>query len=166
MSDPLLAATIAASAALIVSFINSILADAFRRHQDRKIMAASIAGELASYAPALPNVMRMLHEIITAIERRSRSSIIIRPYDQPKDYVFEKIVERLGLLGPKLAEDVVFTYSNLNTFRVSFGLIVMHFNEMPDAEAHARCLACLEVLNTTYQRGISLIASLKKIAGT
>jgi len=166
MSDPLLAAIIASSAALIVAFLNSIAAEVFRRHKDRKALAAAIAGELASYEPALPIIQQVLRTTIQAIEAEARSTIIFRPFDKPKDFVFEKAVEKLGLLGPKLAEDIVYVYSNLNAFRVSFSLITTHFKEMPDAEVRARCVACLEAIDRTVQRGTPLIAALKNVAGT
>ncbi|QBB69213.1 hypothetical protein ELE36_01815 [Pseudolysobacter antarcticus] len=166
MSDPLLAAIIAASAALIVAFLNSILAEVFRRYRDRKSLAAAIAGELASYEPALPIIQQILRTTIQTIEAEARNTVVFRPFEKPKDFVFEKAVERLGLLGPKLAEDVVYVYSNLNAFRVSFGLISTHFIEMSDAEAHARCVACLDAVERTAQRGKPLIAALKNLAGT
>lgn len=57
-------------------------------------------------------------------------------------------------------------YGNLNGFRISFGLISTHFKEMSDAELRARSVVCLEALDRAVQRGIPLVAALKRIAGT
>jgi len=166
MSDPLLAAIIAASAALIVAFLNSMVAEVFRRHKDRKALAAAIAGELASYEPAFPLIQQTLRATIDALDTGNREKVSFRSFEKPKDLVFEKAVERLGLLGPKLVENTVYVYGNLNGFRISFGLISTHFKEMSDAELRARSVACLEALERAVQRGIPLVASLKRIAGT
>ena len=166
MSDPLLAAIIAASAALIVAFLNSIVAEVFRRNRDRKALAAAIAGELASYEPALPLIRQILHATISALDTKTRDLVSFRPFEKPKDVVFEKAVEKLGLLGPKLVEDIVYVYGNLNGFRVAFGLISMHFKEMSDVELRARSLSCLEAVNRAAERGVPLVTALKCIAGT
>jgi hypothetical protein len=166
MSDPLLAAIIAASAALVVAFLNSIVAEVFRRRQDRRALAAAIAGELASYEPALPQIRQILQDAIHALDSKNREAINFRPFDKPKDFVFEKAVEKLGLLGPKLVEDTVYVYGNLNGFRVALGLISTHFKEMSDTELRARSVACLEAVNRAAQRGTLLVAALKCVAGT
>ena len=166
MSDPLLAAIIAASVALIVAFLNSIVSEMFRRHKDRKTLAAALAGELASYEPAFPLIQQTLRATINALDAGDRDKLSFRSFEKPKDFVFEKAVERLGLLGPKLVEDTVYVYGNLNGFRMSFGLICTHFTEMSDRELRARSVACVEALERAVQRSIPLVASLKRIAGT
>lgn len=165
MSDLMLAAILAASATLIVAFLNSIVAELFRRHKDRVALAAAIAGELASYEPALPIIQKFLRDTIHAVETDNRGVISFRPFEKPKDLVFEKAVEKLGLLGPKLVEDIVYVYGNLNAFRTSLGLISTHFKEMPDAELRARSTACLEALDRAAQRGGPLVVALKRVAG-
>ena len=166
MSDTLAAAIIAASIALIIAFVNSIVAELFRRRKDRMALAASIAGELASYEPAWPLIRQGLRTTIDAIEAGSRSSVSFRPFEKPRDFVFEKAVERLGLLGPALVEDTVYVYGNLNAFRVSFALIGAHFSDMSDVELKARCIACLEALDRAAQKALPLVAALKCVAGT
>ncbi len=52
LSDPLLAAVIGASAALIVVFINTFAIENYRRFQSRKALAGALAGELSSYSDA------------------------------------------------------------------------------------------------------------------
>jgi hypothetical protein len=165
MSDPMLAAIIAASAALIVAFLNSIVAELFRRHNDRVALAAAIAGEIASYEPALPIIQQMLNATIHAVETNNRGAITFRPFEKPRDFVFEKAVEKLGLLGPKLVEDTVYVYGNLNAFRASLALISTHSGEMPDAELRIRSTACLEALNRAAQRAGPLVVALKRVAG-
>jgi len=165
MSDPLITAIIAASATLVVALLNSIAAEVFRRNRDRKVIAAAIAGELASYELALPLIRDVLQAAINALDMNNREIIIFRPFEKPKDVVFEKVIEKLGLLGPKLVEDSVYVYGNLNGFRVSFGLISMHFEEMSDSELRERSIACLAALNRAAERGTPLIEKLRCIAG-
>lgn len=113
ISDSLYAPIIAASGALVVAFLNSIVAEIYRRHRDRKALAAAIAGELLSYEPAQPLIRQALLRTIEQIEHGARDAVLFRPFEKPKDFVFEKAVERLGLLGPKLVEDVVYVYGNI-----------------------------------------------------
>ena len=165
MSDTLSAAIIAASIALIIAFVNSIVAELFRRRKDRMALAASIAGELASYAPAWPLIRQMLLTTISAIEAGTRNAVSFRPFEKPRDFVFEKAVEKLGLLGPALVEDIVYVYGNLNAFRASFALICSHFSDMSDMELRARCTACLEALDRAGQKGAPLVSTLRCVAG-
>jgi len=165
MSDSLATAIIAASIALIVAFVNSIVAELFRRRKDRIALAASIAGELASYAPAWPLIRQVLLTTINAIEAEARNTINFRPFEKPRDFVFEKAVEKLGLLGPALVEDIVYVYGNINGFRVSFALICAHFGDMSDIELKARCTTCPEASDRAVQKGTPLIAALRCVAG-
>lgn len=88
-------------------------------------------------------IQQTLRATINALDAGDRDKLSFRPFEKPKDFVFEKAVERLGLLGPKLVEDTVYVYGNLNGFRMSFGLICAHFTEMSDRELRARSVACL-----------------------
>ena len=164
MSDSLAVAVVAASIALIVAFINSIVAEWFRRRQDRKALAAGIAGELASYEPAWPLIRERLNSTIASIDAGNRRDVSYRPFEKPRDYVFEKAVEKLGLLGPALVEDVVYVYGNINAFRVSFAMLSSGVSEMSDSEMRARCCACIDSLDRAVKKGIPLISALKCVA--
>lgn len=166
VSDALLAAIVAASAALVVAYLNSIVAEQFRRRRDRKALAAALAGELSSYQPALPMLRDVLQKTIEAVDTHNRENVIFRPFEKPKDFVFETAVEKIGLLGPKLVEDTIYVYGNMNGFRVAFGLISVHYKEMSDIELRARSLSCLQALERAEERGIPLVSALKQIAGT
>lgn len=166
MSDTLLAAIIAGSIALTVAFVNSIVAELFRRRMDRMAFAASIAGELASYAPAWPLVIEKLRTTINAIEGGARNAVVFRPFEKPRDFVFERMVDKLGLLGPGLVEDIVYVYGNINAFRVGFATICAHFSDMSDTELKARCFDCLEALERVVQKCSCIVQSLKCVAGT
>jgi hypothetical protein len=166
VSDALLAAIVAASVALVVAYLNSIVAEQFRRRQDRKALAAALAGELSSYQPALPMLKEVLNKTVEALDTQRRSNVIFRPFEKPKDFVFEKAVEKIGLLGPTLVEHTIYVYGNLNGFRVAFGIISNHYAEMSDAELRARSLTCLQALEHAEQRGIPLVSALKRVAGT
>jgi len=102
MSDPLLAAIIAASAALIVAFLNSIVAEVFRRHKDQKALSAAIAGELASYEPAFPLIQQTLRATIHALDTKNRDTVSFRSFEKPRDLVFEKPSNGLVFSVPSL----------------------------------------------------------------
>lgn len=163
-SDTLLAAVIAASVALIVAFLNSIGAEIYRRHRDKMALAAGIAGELSSYEHALPILQNALRTAIERVDSGDRTKLAFRPFEKPRDFIYEKAVEKLGLLGPTLVRDIAYVYGNLNGFRASFALITTHFSEMSDLELKGRCIACLEALERAAKTGVPLLEALNRVA--
>lgn len=118
LSDPLLAAVIGASAALIVVFINTFAIENYRRFQSRKALAGALAGELSSYSDAFELLEKNIRILIE--KAKTVGLIEFNAFDKPSDKVFESCVKDIGLLGSRLAEDVAYVYNNLNAFRIAF----------------------------------------------
>lgn len=157
-------ALIAGVVALVVAYLNGILAESYKRFRDGSALAAGLAGELASYLPAWPLLKASLDSIVGAIESGQRRTVCLRPFERPRDLVFEESVSKLGLLGPALVEDVVFVYSNIRAFRMAFELITRSAAEMADDELRRRCIACNDALARAADRGQPLVASLRSRA--
>jgi hypothetical protein len=162
MPDGVIVALIAGGVALTVAYVNSFLAESYRRFRDGSALAASLAGELAAYETAWPIIVNMLNSIINAIDSKTRKSTFLRPFERPRDLVFEDRVGKLGLLGVHLAENVVFVYSNIRAFRLAMEIIARDEKEMSDEELRARCVACKDAMDRAVTRGAGLIQDLRK----
>lgn len=163
MADGVAIALIAGSGALVIAYVNSFVAESYRRFRDGSTLAASLAGELGAYAPAWPILTELLDSIIATIDAGERKSIVLRPFERPVDLIFEDAVGKLGLLGAQLVEDVVFVYSNIRAFRVAFELICRDAEEMADAELRRRCLVCREALDRAVSKS-SVIQDLRQLS--
>ena len=115
MTDQVEGAVIAAFVALIVAGLSNFGAEAYRRHRDATALAGGLAGELASYSEDIPKII----ERWSAIRDRAASGekCVLAKIPFQGSAIFEANVANLGLLGPRLAEDVVYVYSNINAMR-------------------------------------------------
>lgn len=157
-------ALIAGAVALTVAYVNSFLAESYRRFCDGSALAASLAGELAAYEPAWPIIVNMLETSISEIDSKARKPTFLRPIERPRDFVYEDAVKKLGLLGTHLSENVVFVYSNIGAFRIAMEIIARDEKEMNDEELRARYVACKEAMGRAVTRGIDLIRELRERA--
>lgn len=94
-------ALIAGVVALVVAYLNGILTESYKRFRDGSALAAGLAGELASYLPAWPLLKTSLDSIVGAIESGQRWTVCLRPFERPRDLVFEESVSKLGLLDQR-----------------------------------------------------------------
>ena len=161
MSDGIIIALIAGSVALCVAYLNSFLAESFRRFRDGSTLAASLAGELAAYELAWPMIINMMDGIVKDIDSGRRNTKFLRPFEKPRDRVFEDVVGKLGLLGVSLAENIVFVYGNIAAFRVALEIIARDEKDMTDDELRARCIACKDVVLRAVDRGTDLVVTLR-----
>ncbi|RYX79941.1 hypothetical protein EON83_30650 [bacterium] len=164
MPDGVIVALIAGGVALAVAYVNSFLAESYRRFRDGSALAASLAGELAAYEPAWPTIVNMLDTIITAVDSNSRKTTYLRPIERPRDFVYEDAVKKLGLLGTHLSENVVFVYSNIGAFRIAMEIIARNEKEMSDEELKLRCIGCREAVTRAGAKGSVLIKDLRERA--
>ena len=125
MSDSLMVALIAGGVALAVAFVNTFVSESYKRFRDGSTLAASLAGELAAYEDAWPARSDMLKSVASVAAFDKPNLQELRPIERPRDLVYEKSVEKLGLLGARTAEGVVYVYSNINAFRIAFELICL-----------------------------------------
>ncbi|HJV25642.1 MAG TPA: hypothetical protein VJ673_08135 [Aromatoleum sp.] len=164
MPDGVIVAVIAGGVALAVAYVNSFLAESYRRFRDGSALAASLAGELAAYEPAWPPIVHVLDSIIAAIDANERKTTFLRPIERPRDLVYEDAVKKLGLLGTDLSENVVFVYSNIGAFRIAMEIIARNEKEMSDEELKLRCIACKDAMTRAVARGADLIGDLRERA--
>ena len=158
MSDGIWVATIAGLVAITVAYVNNFVAEGYRRFRDGSALAASLAGELGSYETAWPMLLEMLDSMISAVEAKQKDKLSFRMFERPTDLVFEDAVSKLGLLGAKAAENVVYVYSNIRAFRLALELIMKDGREMSEEEILRRCVSCKECLERALSRGPALRA--------
>ena len=161
MSDTLIVALIAGSVAIAVAFINTLLSESYKRFRDGSTLAASLAGELAAYEEAWPILSDMLNSIVGASEIEKPNLEQLRPVERPRDVVYEKSIDKLGLLGASSVESVVYVYSNINAFRIAFEIIARDHAAMSKEELKVRCIGCKKALDRAATRGEDLIGSLR-----
>lgn len=164
MPDGVIAALVAGGVALVVAYVNSFLAESYRRFRDGSALAASLAGELAAYEPAWPIIVNMLDTIIMAVDSKNRKATYLRPIERSRDLVYEDAVKKLGLLGPHFSERVVFVYSNIGAFRIAMEIIARNEKEMSDEELKLRCIGCKDALTRAGDKGSALIKELRERA--
>jgi hypothetical protein len=161
MSETLSVALIAGFVTLVVAFINTFVSESYKRFRDGTTVAASLAGELAAYEEAWPLISDFLSSIVSATELEKPSLEALRPIERPKDVVYEKSIDKLGLLGAQTAEGVVYVYSNINAFRISFEIISRDHASMSKDELKSRCVACKAALDRATTRGEVLLGALR-----
>src|SRR5437016_4469123 len=121
MGDAATGAMAGVTGTLVIGFLANFVSEDYRRFRDGKSLAGAIAGELSSYAEALPMLEGALHGMLErlAADKAARLPKI----EKPTDRVFDGSVAKLGLLGNELVEEVVYVYNNINAFRTSMALV-------------------------------------------
>jgi hypothetical protein len=117
LDKSVIGALLALVGTLIVGFLSTFVSEHYRRHSNRTALAGALAGELGSYSEAWPLLrerIKLLHESAS-----SGAELKIPKIEKPTDRVFDSCVAQIGLLGPELAEDLAYTYNNINALRVS-----------------------------------------------
>lgn len=161
MSETLIVALITGYVMLVVAVINALVSESYKRFRDGTTVAASLAGELASYEDAWPLLSDILNSIVSATELQKPSLEALRPIERPKDVVYEKSIDKLGLLGAQTAEGVVYVYSNINAFRIALEIISRDHASMSREELKSRCVACKAALDRAATRGEGLLRALR-----
>lgn len=164
MADGIGSAVVAVFSAVCLGYATQFVAEDFRRFRDGSALAASLAGELSSYKPALPILRDILHSWLGLIAAGKRTELMLRPFERPVDVVFDQSVGKLGLLGSVTVENVVFVYSNLRAFRVAFEMVNAMGADMTDVEIQSRLDRCLQALERAAERGETLIPELQSRA--
>lgn len=161
MSATIIAAALGAFASVAVGIIANFLAEDYRRWRDGAALAAAIAGELASYAPAEPLLRGMFSGWSHATGRGQRDQLVFRQFEKPTDVVYDSMVAKIGLLEPNLIEDIVYVYGNLKGMRAAMMLVMNEHSSMSDDELMGRAGACLDSMSRAFERGHPLVAALK-----
>lgn len=161
MSDTLLAAVIGGLVALTVALLTQFVAEAYKRHRDGNAVAAAIAGELSSYAPAWPLLKVQADAWIDAIRAGRRGELIFRPFERPTDLIIGEMVSKLGLLGVEQIEKIALVYGNIRAFRNVLEVILRDHSGMTDEELVSRCQACIAALDRARREGLPLVLELR-----
>jgi len=155
------AAALGALASVAVGIIANFLAEDYRRWRDGAALSAAISGELASYEPAEPILRGMFSGWAHKTGRGEREDLVFRQFDKPTDVVFDSIVAKIGLLEPKLIEDIVYVYGNLKGMRNAMMMVMNEHSTMSDDELMLRANACIDALDRASDRGKKLVPALK-----
>ncbi|KQP43514.1 hypothetical protein [Pseudorhodoferax sp. Leaf274] len=161
MSDGIISAFIAASAAVFGVILTQVLGEKYRRFKEGSSVAAGILGELSSYEQAWPLVQAMLRGLDDAVSAGARERFSMRFGERAKDLYFDEVVSKIGLLGPDIVEPVVYVYSNIRAFRVALELISVHHKDMTDGELFQRSQTCQQCLQRALARREELFSKLK-----
>lgn len=93
-----------------------------------------------------------------------QSAFPVRPFEPPKDKIYEARIADLGLLSPDLVEDIVFTYGNFIGARLALAILAEHGSDMSQAEFVGRVKACRAALQRGVDRAPALITRLRERA--
>ena len=80
------------------------------------------------------------------------------------DWVFERSIEKLGLLGAETVESLAYVYGNLNGFRNAIETISEKHVEMEDSELKRRFEGALKAISCVQNKGDLLVITLKERA--
>ncbi|CAN7235493.1 hypothetical protein [Polaromonas sp. LjRoot131] len=96
------------------------------------------------------------------IQDGKKDQLLFRSLEKPVDRYYEEVVGKIGLLGPEIAEQIIFVYSNLNAFRVAFMLINDQHKDMSTPELVARITLCVSAMDRAFSTGLTLTQMLKE----
>ncbi|MDR6395903.1 hypothetical protein [Herbaspirillum seropedicae] len=155
-------AIIAACGVLLAAYVTNFVADDYRKHKQKMILAAGLAGELESNALALPLIRSALQGLLEA-SQKGQKIVFPNKFDVPADPIYEKVVGELGLLGRHLTRDIVFTYQNIRAFRITFSTLCQPGVDMPREVQQGALVSCLAALQRAEEMGAPLLAQLDEI---
>jgi hypothetical protein len=105
-------------ATIIGAIIGSLVNESYKRHCDGVATAAAIAGELGSYRVAFGLLDDSIPIMIELAQKGEK--LPLPKQDTPSDAVFDAYVDKIGLLGTELAENVALVYGYIRGFRAGF----------------------------------------------
>ena len=157
----IIAGIVAVAVALLGTYLKDFAAERYKRHKDACAIAAGLAGELAAYAPTLPILLAAFDTFLQLVDSGKRGEIVLEKIERPSDKFYDKAVDKLGLLGPELVEDIVFVYSNIAAFRMTFENIAVNRKDMSDAQLRGQILGCRFAVTNAKDKGVELIERLR-----
>jgi hypothetical protein len=162
----LLTALIGAATAVLAG----IPLESYKRHRDRRSTAAVLAGEMASLAHITERgeLVKNLETMLRAFES-GQNFVVPKVYVVPPEYgpIFEKQIDKLGLLPVDVSDRIVRSYTYLLAFRASMvNLASGVFDASPNsAQAKAALVrAVLALMTDMTTVGMPLIDELRVIA--
>jgi hypothetical protein len=158
----LITALLAFVAVLAGGYVNNFLAEDFRRFRDSQALAGAFAGELESHGTALPYLRPSLDSMLALV--REDKPLALHEIPTPTSPVFEANVQRVGLLGPDIARELVAVYEQITGFRAGFVMLSKHHKEMNKEWREAMVIQCITRIDTATARGVGLLAQLNERA--
>lgn len=160
MSDAVISALSSGFVALVVAGLSNFGAESYKRHRDKRALAAALAGELTTYLDAFAATNRVWEPLRLRALAGERLRVPKSP--RPKSPVFESVVASLGALGPALAEDVTYVYATVEAFRDLMASVV---SDDATAESQAAAIgAGLQAAGRVRVRATRLVADLRTAA--
>jgi len=144
------------------AFLNNFAGEDYRRFRDGAALAGALAGELSSHAKTVPELRAMLGRWTALAE--SGAPIKMRKFVIPTDPIFDSATAKLGLLGPKLAEELAYVYEQIRVVRGALLIIAQESKEMESDEVSDRLARCLRLLDGSEPQALTLIEKLKSHA--
>lgn len=149
-------------AAIAAAFIGSLVTEHYRRFREAQSIASAIAGELTGYQEASDLLLQNFAQMKAIVANDKR--LPFKPFDPPKDVLYEALAEKIGLLGPPLARDVAYVYQRLYGFRVGFMILTRDHTLMSPSDVFVNLTMCEEAIKAAQSRGKSLIDALTTFA--
>ncbi|KRA13967.1 hypothetical protein ASD75_04705 [Acidovorax sp. Root568] len=118
-------------------------------------------GELRTYEANKSEFEQGIAAWILAIDNGSRDQLIFRFGKSPAPAYFGVVVDKIGLLGHELVEDVVYVYAKVTAFEGAIEIICEHHKEMSDAELRLRAVNLVKLIDEAWDRGRALLPRLE-----
>lgn len=116
-SSSLIAQAITAVAALGGVLVGTFGGESYRRFSDATALAAALLGELSSIGAALGVLNKMVEAQLKAIDNGTKIPKVESPSRPPT--IFDANLQRIGILGAKIAKDLAFTYHMIGAVQAS-----------------------------------------------
>ncbi|WP_148058623.1 hypothetical protein [Pseudomonas frederiksbergensis] len=118
--DQIITAIIAIASVLLAGYLNNFLAEDYRRFRDGSTLAAALAGELGSILVSLPRLKESIENLIKLCDEGRM--VKLPEWPMPSSPVYERGVDKIGLLEVELSRETSFIYDQIRAFRVIFSL--------------------------------------------
>jgi len=132
---------------------SSFLTEYYKRYRDRRALAFALRGEIRAHLSALPAHSTIFKKF--AEQARLDQPVALFPFDPPSDPIFEKGVDKIGLLEGDLPERLAYFYARLNGYRRVLQMTSRkHFGETgtPLATVFTNMIAQIEEVAPVGQR--------------
>ena len=147
------AATAGLIGVVIGAFSSSFLTEYYKRYRDRRALAFALRGEIRAHLSAFPTLTKIFTNFADMAVRED--PVPLFPFEPPPDPIYEKSVDKLGLLEGDFPERLAYFYARLNGLRRVLKLAGQnHYGDTgPDlARALNSALSQLEEIEPTAQR--------------
>jgi len=158
------AAFVGLIATIIGAIIGAFINEMYKRHRDACATAAALAGELASYRYAYRALDVSFPILIERVQ--AGQPLNIPAQDPPADVAFQAYVDKIGLLGPDLAEKTSFVYGQIRGFRSTFFSLTRAPAHTDSAYLEAALRVGHMFMTSAQQHSVPLIETLRQTART